>query len=221
MANDNFIVPNPLQVPLGLVDVAEFQAGVRIVTALSKVPQNQTSFPKQTAPTPDKGINKPSALGTPVISNLSIKAGNYTDIYGSLITYPAGYFQDENGGAKNFEIDTVLFNVNQSRNIVKTPIQGLDGTVKEYISDGDYIINIKGIIQGANGIYPFDDVKNFISICQAKCALTIYSDYLQILGITNIVIENYSLPQDMGSQSQQVFELNCLSDVNYLIFENQ
>ena len=211
MANDNFIIPNPLQVPLGLVDVAEFQVGVRIVTALSKGASGDVSFVAA----------KPSALGTPVISNLSIKAGSYTDIYGNLITYPAGYFQDANGGAKNFEIDTVLFNVNQSRNIVKTPIQGLDGTVKEYISDGDYIINIKGIIQGANGIYPFDDVNNFISICQAKCALTIFSDYLQILGISNIVIESYSLPQDMGSQSQQVFELNCLSDVNYLIFENQ
>ena len=186
MANDNFIVPNPLQVPLGLVDVAEFQAGVRIVTALSKVPQNQTSFPKQTAPTPDKGINKPSALGTPVISNLSIKAGNYTDIYGNVIYYPA------NGDNSNFEVDTVLFNVNQSRNIVKTPIQGLDGTVKEYISDGDYIINIKGIIQGANGVYPKFLVDALVSICQAKCALNIVSDYLMSLGISNIVNESYS-----------------------------
>lgn len=208
MANDNFIIPNPLQVPLGLVDVAEFQVGVRIVTALSKGAIGNVSFVAA----------KPSALGTPVISNLSIKPGSYTDIYGNIIYYPDVF---SNSISKNFEIDTVLFNINQSRNIVKTPIQGLDGTVKEYISDGDYIINIKGIIQGANGIYPFDDVNNFISICQAKCALNIVSDYLMSLGISNIVIESYSLPQDMGSQSQQVFELNCLSDVNYLIFENQ
>jgi hypothetical protein len=159
-------------------------------------------------PTLDKPI-KTSELGTPVYSNLVIASGNYTDIYGNVINYPS------------IEVDTVLFNINSSRTIIKTPIQGLDGTVKEYISDGDSIINIKGIIQGANGVYPFDEVDALISICNAKCALTIVSDYLAALGITNIVIESYSLPQDMGSQSQQVFELNCLSDVNYLIFENQ
>jgi hypothetical protein len=200
---DTFNIPNQLQLPSQVIPLAEFQAGVRIVT--------------KTAPTPDSGF-KTSALGTPVVSNLSIKAGNYTDIYGSVIYYPDVFANNNN---QNFDVDTVLFNINQSRNIIKTPIQGLDGTVKEYISDGDYIINIKGVIQGANGVYPTQDVENLISICQAKCALTIFSDYLQILGITNIVIENYSLPQEMGSQSQQVFELNCLSDVNYLIFEQQ
>lgn len=198
MANDNFIIPNIPPIPFGTIALA-FAANVPFT------------------PTHDKGI-KTSALGTPVISNLAIKAGNYTDIYGNVIYYPdVASFNNQ----QTFEIDTVLFNINQSRNIVKTPIQGLDGTVKEYISDGDYIINIKGIIQGANGVYPADEVDALISICNAKCALTIVSDYLTSLGITNIVIESYSLPQDMGSQSQQVFELNCLSDVNYLIFENQ
>lgn len=159
-------------------------------------------------PTPDKPI-KTSALGTPVYSNLVIASGNYTDIYGNVINYPS------------IEVDTVLFNINSSRTIIKTPIQGLDGTVKEYISDGDNIINIKGIIQGANGVYPIGEVNKLIAICNAKCALSVQNTYLTENNIFNIVIESYSLPQDMGSQSQQVFELNCLSDVNYLIFENQ
>ena len=205
---DKFNIPNPIQVPQNAVTLAEFSAGVRIVEALSKVKINATNYPNQIAPTKDAAI-KVSAMGTPVVSNLHIQGGSYSDIYGNKINY------------SSIEVDTVLFNINQSRNIVKTPIQGLDGTVKEYISDGDYVINIRGIIQGQNGVYPIGELNKLVEIIQAKASLSIQSDYLQSLGIFNLVIESYSLPQDMGSQSQQVFELNCLSDTNYILFENQ
>lgn len=204
---EQYNIPNNYQIPQNLTTIAKYQAGVRIVTALGQVKIENTDYPQQTA-IRDNPI-KSSQLGTPVYSNLQIQGGSYLDIYGNLINY--------NG----VEVDTVLFTINQSRNIVKTPIQGLDGTVKEYISDGDYIINIRGIITGKNGVYPVGQVNYLIECLKAKAALSVQSDYLQSLGIMNIVIESYSLPQEMGSQSQQVFELNCLSDVNYILFENQ
>src|ERR1035437_375891 len=42
-----------------------------------------------------------------------------------------------------------LIEVTNTRNVVTTAVAGLDGTIKEYISDGDYIINIKAKIVGS------------------------------------------------------------------------
>ncbi|MEI8137589.1 MAG: DUF6046 domain-containing protein, partial [Bacteroidota bacterium] len=53
-------------------------------------------------------------------------------------------------------IDTALFNVTQTKNIITTSIQGRNGTVKEYISLGDYNVTIKGVLTGTNGLYPLD-----------------------------------------------------------------
>ena len=36
--------------------------------------------------------------------------------------------------------------ISNTRNIVKTDIQGRDGSVKEFINNGDYQISIKGIL---------------------------------------------------------------------------
>ncbi len=74
-----------------------------------------------------------SLLGTNVYSNLIFDAGSY----------------EKDGKTTNFnsiQLDTVLINISQSKNIVTTALQGRNGTVKEYISDGDYVIQVSGMI---------------------------------------------------------------------------
>ena len=44
-----------------------------------------------------------------------------------------------------------VIEISNTRNIVKTEIQGRDGTVKEFINNGDYQISIKGIL--SNDVY--------------------------------------------------------------------
>ena len=75
-----------------------------------------------------------SYLGTPVFSNLDFIGGSYKNLQGEQIEY------------EDLRIDTVLFDVSQQKNVVTTEIQGRNGTIKEYISDGDFAINISGLI---------------------------------------------------------------------------
>src|SRR5688572_7578109 len=98
-------------------------------------------------------IDKKSKLGTPIFSNIEFQELKYQPLnVNKILRVP------------NISFDTVLFTVSQTKNIVKTAIQGRNGTVKQYISDGDYEITIRGIIDAPNGIYPKIQVENLIKI---------------------------------------------------------
>lgn len=140
-----------------------------------------------------------SYLGTPVFTNLIIEPGSYIDNDGLTIDY------------EGITIDTVLMDISQSKNIVTTAIQGRNGTVKEYISDGDYMINIKGVIASNSHQYPTDEVNKLIEICKVQDALKVASSFLQLFSIHSLVIQDYSFPQGQIVNNQP-FELRCLSD---------
>ena len=143
-----------------------------------------------------------SQFGTAVFSNIDFIEGGYTNLKGEEIEYDS------------LTVNTVLFTVNQSKNIVKTPIQGRNGTVKEYISDGDFDIQIRGIIADPNpDAYPEKEVNKLIEILKVQDNIEIAAQYLNDnFGITNIVIESYALPQNEGFQNMQAFEINAVSD---------
>lgn len=137
-------------------------------------------------------------LSTPVFSDLQFDA----------ITL-------DSGGAVThlYPIDTVLFSVRQTKNIVRTNINGRDGTIKEYVGMGDYEINIKGVIAGARGVYPVDAVDNLMEFLTYNQSIKVYSKYLnERFNIDEIVINDFDLKQDEGKYSQQSFEINAYSD---------
>lgn len=165
--------------------------------------------PFATTPVPDPPLYKGGTgniLNTPVYSDLRIASGNYIDNDGTLVSYPA------------LLIPQVLIHAQQTKLIIKTPIQGLSGTVKQYISEGDWVINVKGLALGGNNIYPSILVDKLNQVLKAGVALQINSDYLGQFGIYNIVVTDKSFPQEAGKYSQQVFEFNALSDVPIELF---
>ena len=143
-----------------------------------------------------------SYLGTPIFSNLEFPKGSYKNLEGVQTDF------------EGLVIDTVLLSVNQSKNIIKTPIQGRNGTVKEYISDGDFDVSIRGIIASeSSSVYPEEEVLKLIAICKVQKELKVASRYLnQVFDVQNLVITSYSIPQTEGTQNVQMFELNCISD---------
>lgn len=149
-----------------------------------------------------------SYLNTAVFSNLIFEPDPQT---GST-----GTFTDIDGNDQSFSglrIDTVLFQVAQSKNIVKTSVQGFNGTVKEYTSDGDFEINVVGSIVGSNpNEYPETDVQTFVKLMSIPESLEITSEFLGIFGITDVVVESYSLAQTAGFRNVQPFTIRMLSD---------
>lgn len=179
------------------VNIVNALPPVTIVPSTPQQPGNDYNISKSS--NRDKELYK-STLGTPVYTNLQFTGKSYTA---------------QNGEQKSFKtlvFDAVLMTVNQSKNIVTTAIQGRDGTVKEYIGMGDYSLTINGIITGANGHYPADEVRDLKRLLDAPIAIEVVSWYLQNLDIANIVIKDYTIEQVEGGYSYQRFSINALSD---------
>lgn len=164
----------------------------------------QTNVYKGKFPTTTRDVSpiqRKSVLGTSIFSDLQFK---------SVIIPSAGGFTEL---SHDFPVDTVLFTVSQQKNIIRTQIQGRDGTIKEYVGKGDYEINIKGVITGKNGVYPKDAVDNLIEFLNYNQSIGIISSFLnERLNIDEIVILKYDLPQDEGGQSFQKFEIDAVSE---------
>ncbi len=141
-----------------------------------------------------------SALGTPVFCDIAFPRNNKSDLV----------------------LDTVLIDVSMRKNIVTTPVQGRPGTVKEYISDGDYEVRIRGaIVENGTSNYPTNGVRDLHEILSRSEAIPIVADYLRQFNIYNLVVTDFSFPQREGYQNVQLFEITCLSDLpEELIEEN-
>ena len=81
-----------------------------------------------------------SILGTPVYDNLIlgtlIKENRYLNLLGETESF-AG-----------LKLNQVLITPTATNNIVTKPIQGKNGTIKQYISRGDVSLSIRGTISG-------------------------------------------------------------------------
>lgn len=149
--------------------------------------------------------------------------GQYSGMFG-LPVFDIITFGDTNGlryktlngeiiSIGRLDLGTVLCTVNMTKNIVATPIQGRNGTVKEYISDGDYVINIKGlIVSPAQESFPEVEFNVLKKYCDAPVEIPVASTFLNRFGIKSFVIQDYRFDQTEGMRNVQAFEINCLSD---------
>ena len=119
-------------------------------------------------------------------------------------------------------INDVTMNISLQKEVVKTALVGRAGTVKEYITDGDYQINMSvGMVatDGSGTIidqYPERAVTQLREILERPEALEVSSAYLDIFGISRIVVTGFSARQ-MTHSNRQVIEITALSDTDYVI----
>jgi hypothetical protein len=140
-------------------------------------------------------------FGLPIFDVLTMEGFSYTTLEGNNIT------------VDTLKLGVALCDVTQSKNIVTTAIQGRNGTIKEYISDGDYQINIKGVVATvAQDYYPDDDVRFLKAFLDAPVSFKVASTYLNRLGIYDVVVNNYTLNQSEGMRNVQYFDINCFSE---------
>lgn len=193
MADRLNIPPFPIPTPRKALTIG-FSKGKSLVTA--KIMEGNIHYADGDRPSAISAY-----LGTPVYSQFVIKKN-----IGTVI----GQDQTSSDYAK---FDSVICVVNQSRNIVVTPIQGRNGTVKEYISDGDYDINIKGHIIGpASNQSPKEEMENIINLFQQPNELVMISSFLTLFGIQYVVVNNYSFSQVEGTLNQIQIDIKMLSD---------
>ncbi|MFC4262476.1 DUF6046 domain-containing protein [Ferruginibacter yonginensis] len=127
----------------------------------------------------------------------------------------------------NYVLNDAVCTVSQEKNIVQTSLQGRPGTVKEYIADGDYSINVQASIAAdflastqlgyqVSDEYPLQEIQSFVQLLKAKETIAVASDFLEIFGIKSVVIKSYDMPQETHSNLQN-FTMQLLSDEPYEI----
>lgn len=146
-----------------------------------------------------------SYLGTPVFMNIAFKGGSYVDKKNNDIPY---------GSEDLFEINTVLCDVSITKQIITTNIQGVNGSVKEYISQNDYDVTIRGALVDESGQrYPEDQVLQLVEFCEVPDSVKIFSRFLNDnFNIQFLTIQSVNFPQIEGTENVQLFEIKALSD---------
>ncbi len=104
---------------------------------------------------------------------------------------------------KNLLLDSAVVSWNLPRNIISTVVQGRDNSVDEFINNGDYIINVSGIICSSEWRYPLEKVVELDRFIKKKQALEFEHEILTALGIYKLVINSYDCPKTPSINCQQ------------------
>lgn len=96
----------------------------------------------------------------------------------------------------------------------------LTGTIKERWSQDDYEITITGVLIGSllrgnmEDCFPKDDFQKLRNILTHAKQVKVNCAPLELLGINNIVIDDFSLPFTKG-ENVQAYEIKACSDFSY------
>ena len=196
------------------------------INIVDRIPETVNRIIQRYSITPEDedGPTAYSFLGTPVYSNLE-----FLKVSGTSRDNSQGINGQDGQKDVMLRIDTVLFVVTHTKNIIITPIQGqqnivknpndptqskpIFSTVKEYISGGDYMITINGAIMSEHpNLYPKSDVSLFIELMNLPKSLPIASNFLNLFSVGNIVVEHFEIAEKVGTRNEVPFIINCLSD---------
>lgn len=105
-------------------------------------------------------------------------------------------------------------NILVKRNVSKSKVRG---SIKERWSQGDYDINIEGMLINYNSNqYPEDDVRKLRSYCEAA-SLSVLCPLFEIFSINRIAIEDFDFPFTSGPTNQGYKIKACSDDVYKLL----
>lgn len=111
----------------------------------------------------------------------------------------------------DYLLESAVVSISRQKNIVETVVQGRDTSVKEFINNGDYQINVTGLIAGHGVGYPKDKVKEFESFLIAKQSIKVVHEVLNALGVYEIVIKDYEL-SNSPFVNIQTYSFNAVSE---------
>lgn len=120
-------------------------------------------------------------------------------------------------GSKDLEYVDAITSINRQKRIVSTEVIGMNGSVKEYISEGDYELSIYLGLYGSGDNYPEEELRDLIALLSEPNAVEVQSTFLDLFDINKIVIKSYSLLQETESNRQGI-SISALSDEEYNVY---
>lgn len=157
------------------------------------------------------GENSPdiqSVFGQPLFDTFQFLATQFDDLDGKRINIAAPIV-----------LESVLIEVNQTKKVVITEVQGANGNIKEFINPGDYEISLTGMIVGKNANQPPDlNLRNALEkLLNAPVALPVTSNFMDFLKINSVVVMEFRFNQIEGTRNAIGISVTMLSDVAYEI----
>lgn len=144
-------------------------------------------------------------------------------VYEGKQFFPLSFSFTEGGQKWLFPFEPMI-NISSGNNIIKRNVakQGekLIGTIKERWSRKDFDIQVTGVLignmlQGApEQTFPREQMERLFEFLKYSKEFFIYCHPLEILGITKVVVEDYSFPFTKG-ENVQAYDLKLTSDFAY------
>lgn len=158
---------------------------------------------------PDTPLDFKSFLGLNVYDALELEGGSYT------IYNPDGSTDEVE--FEGMTLETVIINISQRKNIVRTKVAGRDGRVKEYIGLDDFDVFAYGAIFHPGSKFPEDDLRRLEAIINAPTSIRANSRLLDIFGISHVVVQSYNLQPEQGFNNMQPITIRMASDTPILL----
>lgn len=184
---------------------------------------NELLKPRPTYPLPPYPKSNPAAINQPGdiegIENRPVYRDKIEQtIFGTPQVFPLSVKLQSEQDYWLFPIEPLISiegkNILIKRNVAKKKV-GF-GSIKEYWTQDDYGITIEGLIKddGSEYDYPREDVVTLMRYATAKEPLDVKCPILELLGITRIVIEDYTLPFTKGQENQN-YSIKAVSDTDW------
>lgn len=144
---------------------------------------------------------------------------------GRFVLCPLHLRAQTEAGTLEAELVDAVAAVSRERRIVSTAMAGRDGTVKEYINEGDWSVNLVVGIQATEGgkitdDYPSEALRELRKILDVKDRIEVASEFLKIFDITHIVVKSYGATQTT-EQNYQAVTISAVSDEAVEIYSNE
>lgn len=144
------------------------------------------------------------ALGHPVIMPLKLERTKYeTKLNGQPIK----------AVIPELMLTTAVIAADVENIIEMTPVEGTEGTVKEYSSRGDWKVNIDVLLIDEDDNYPEQQLKHLMEFVKAPVAIEVSCSLLLHLEVTRLSIKRAALTPMVGIQGAQAIQLECYSDL--------
>ena len=167
-------------------------------------------------------LMNPNAVDYNVTADLNVNKVE-TETPESQQFFPLSFSFTQSGQKWLFPYEPMI-NISSGNNIVKRNVakQGneLVGTVKERWSRKDFDIQVTGVLIGSllkgsvADCFPKKQMVELFEFLKYEKEFYIYSPPLLALGITKVVVEDYSFPFTKG-ENVQAYDIKLVSDFSY------
>lgn len=122
--------------------------------------------------------------------------------------------RDIRGEGHTLELENAVVSVTGTKNIVRTPLVGRRGSVKELVGIGDYKISIAAFIRSTDGSYPeaqLTRMRELFNIDESVELISVLTDLLLDEG-DRVVITDIQYPPTPGVEDGQAVTIECETD---------